>query len=93
MPRLEDVKPLKRVKGRLLHEIARVERAASARRQPAVRPPLQGRQAALEQCLDGHPVPFPGANDELHCGLIAQQRIKVLAGRRRERLFGSAFGH
>ena len=38
----------KRVKRRLLHEIARVERASRARWQPAVCPALQRGQAALE---------------------------------------------
>jgi hypothetical protein len=77
VPWFEDVESLKGMQRRVLHEITRVDRAACRHRQFPVGPPLEVRQAPLEQGFNGHAVTRARLDDQLHRRLVAQERIEI----------------
>ena len=73
MSRLEELETLHEVERRILDQVVGVEAAARGGGQSAVRPALELRETALQKRLGGHPIAVPGADHQLHGGLIAEQ--------------------
>jgi hypothetical protein len=57
----------------ILYEIGRVEMAAGRSRQTPMRPPLEGRKAALKDRFDSGLIAASRADNELDRGLVADR--------------------
>ena len=71
--RLEHVEAPQHVHRRLLDEVLGIERPAGSRGQPAVRPALQRRKAALKQRFHGAAIARLRPDQELNGRLVAQE--------------------
>ncbi len=82
--RLEGVQSAEHVKHRLLNQVAGIEAAPHRGRQPAVGPPLEVRDAPLQEGFDGRAVAGLRPQHELDRRLVAEQRAVAFLVRRRD---------